>query len=108
MTKFRFKLLRGAHADDSGVHEMGEVFDTDQDLNLMNAPGGIKFEQVSKEEEAAAEPPPPKDDVPPDTGDDLEGMTVSELKSFAAEEEVDLTGVSRKADIIAAIWEVLS
>ena len=36
-------------------------------------------------------------------GDDLKSMTVPKLKELAAEEEVDLAGVTLKDDIIAAI-----
>jgi hypothetical protein len=37
--------------------------------------------------------------------DELDGMTVADLKELAEDEEVDLGGASLKADIIAAIRE---
>lgn len=40
-------------------------------------------------------------------GDELSGMTVDELKEYAAEAGVDLTGKTKKADIIAAIREAM-
>lgn len=36
-------------------------------------------------------------------GEDLEGMTVAELKELASEEEVELHGASRKDDLVKAI-----
>ncbi|KQN33614.1 hypothetical protein [Sphingomonas sp. Leaf38] len=43
-----------------------------------------------------------EDDALP-TGDGLEAMLVDDLKVLAAAESVDLTGISRKDDIITAI-----
>lgn len=43
-----------------------------------------------------------EDDAEP-TGDGLDAMLVDDLKALAALETVDLTGISRKDDIIAAI-----
>ncbi len=42
------------------------------------------------------------DDAEP-TGDGLDAMLVDDLKALASNEGVDLTGISVKADIIAAI-----
>ena len=39
--------------------------------------------------------------------DELTGMTVDELKEYAVEAGVDLTGKTEKADIIAAIREAM-
>lgn len=39
--------------------------------------------------------------------DELAGMTVDELKEYAAEAGVDLTGKTKKADILAAIREAM-
>lgn len=40
-----------------------------------------------------------------DDDDSFESMTVAELKEYADENEIDLTGLSLKADIVAAIEE---
>lgn len=52
-----------------------------------------------------AEPAP--DEVPTgdatDTGADLDGMTVDDLREYAAVSDIALNGATRKADIIAAI-----
>lgn len=52
-----------------------------------------------------AEPAP--DEVPAgdatDTGADLDGMTVDDLREYAAVSDIALNGATRKADIIAAI-----
>lgn len=39
--------------------------------------------------------------------DDLADMTIEELKEYASEAEIDLTGRTKKADIIAAIREAM-
>lgn len=39
--------------------------------------------------------------------DELESMTVDELKEYATEAEVDLKGATKKADIILAIREAM-
>lgn len=41
------------------------------------------------------------------TADELDGMTVDELKEYASEAGVDLKGISRKADIVAAIRKAI-
>lgn len=54
-------------------------------------------------------------DIPGNTGDDnadehtdeLDGMTVDELKEYASEAGIDLKGISKKADIVAAIREAM-
>lgn len=47
------------------------------------------------------EPPPPPP-VPAATVD-LSGLTVAELRAYAAENDVDLGGATRKADILKAL-----
>lgn len=39
--------------------------------------------------------------------EELAGMTVEELKEYASEAGIDLKGISKKADIISAIREVM-
>jgi hypothetical protein len=43
------------------------------------------------------------DEEAPFSDDDLEKLKVEGLKQIAAEEQVDLTGITKKPDIIAAI-----
>lgn len=45
--------------------------------------------------------PPPDDDE--DESDGLEGMTLAVLKALASASETDITGLKKKADIVAAI-----
>ena len=47
------------------------------------------------------------DDEHDNANDELDGMTVDELKEYANEAGVDLKGVTKKADIIAAIREAM-
>lgn len=39
--------------------------------------------------------------------DELDSMTVDELKEYAQEAGIDLKGITRKADVIAAIREAM-
>lgn len=56
---------------------------------------------------AAKKAPADKEPEDDDEGVDLEKMTKAELESFAGENDVDLTGASTKADIIAKIEAAL-
>ena len=57
---------------------------------------------ASAEGESGSEPESGKT-ATESAGDGLENMTVAELKEYAAERGISLSGITRKADIIAAI-----
>lgn len=57
---------------------------------------------ASAEGESGSEPES-GETVTESAGDGLENMTVAELKEYAAERGISLSGITRKADIIAAI-----
>jgi len=107
----KFKVLRGRHTEGGVMYQAGEVVDSSSDLNKHNSPGSRKFEQLSGEvadAPSASLPESSEDDEDPEEGsDELDGMTVAQLKTFAAEEEIDLSGVSRKSDILSAIRATL-
>lgn len=65
---------------------------------------GLVVEVVEVVEVAPAPAPPATDgDIDAGEGADLEGMTVDDLREYAAVSDIDLNGATRKADIIAAI-----
>lgn len=128
----RFQILVGTHAEDGGwteeVNEDGvkvkkqlpakvykantndDIIETERDLcKLFNAgPGFEKFRRVDSGQlpyrAPVVEPVVPTPNVTPQLpSDTLESMTVAELKAMAAEEEIDLSGITHKADIINAI-----
>ncbi len=99
----RFKVLVGRHAEGGEVYSAGDVVDSATDLNLMNSPGSVKFEQLHGDE-------PIEEAIVADVAETAESkpdayntMSVSELREYAAEEEIDLEGIRLKADIIEAI-----
>lgn len=107
----------------------GDVVESDDDLAAKHGAG--KFMMISDrgrrgakgtalDEEAARKaplsPPPLEDpkakkaakpveaeEPAEDDGDELDGMTVAELRELAEEEEVDLSGVHLKAEIVEKI-----
>lgn len=104
-TMYRFKLLRGRHSDSNDslgkpiIHKPGDTFESEYQLDsIHNSPGSTKFERL------------------PDTApigvaaadDGYSSMTVTELRVLAAEEEIDLTGATRKVDVIDRIRSQLS
>ena len=93
----RFKLLVGQHIQNEPdgtekKYSAGEVIESNVDLEKRF---GDKFRRVY------GTPEDERDE--PTTGDDLERMTVKELQALAAEEEVDLRGMTKKEDLIKAL-----
>ena len=64
----------------------GDVFDSDKDLDHLNKPGSVRFQRL-------------------DTGpmDKFDGMTVQQLKEYAAAEEIEVPEKGPKQKIIDAI-----
>lgn len=73
------------HVDD--VFYAGDVIETDKDLSKHNTPGSTKF---AKLDESAP-------------NDELDGMTVAQLNTFAEEETIDLPPGLKKDQLIKAI-----
>lgn len=121
----KFRVLSGRHCEGDRdpvtnkliIYNQGEVFESKTDLDKrFNHPTGVKFERVSDATVVSRAPlaqaaaagfnsaeGAKKGTQPAFTSNDLEVMTLDELKKLAAEEEVDLGGLTKKADIIARI-----
>jgi len=103
----RYRLLRGIHVHGQNTYSPGAVIDTAQNLLRLNAPGSIRFERVYEEEE-----PTPVETTPEPTEeeptDDLEALTLAELRDLAEAEEVDLGDAKRKADVLEVLRRALT
>jgi hypothetical protein len=97
---FKFKLMAGVHSEGNKVFKRGEVFESNNDLTKHNKPGEAERFLLLSEAAQAAEAKAKEDE-----SDAFKEMTVAELKSYAAEGEIDLSGAYNKADIIARIKE---
>lgn len=95
----RFELLR----------EILEEAPPEDDPKLVNSDMDEEEDEEDEEED--------EDEIGVDTDgdgdvdvtlDNLESLTVPKLEAYAEEQEIDLTGVTKKADIIAKIREALS
>lgn len=125
---FRYKLLRGVHSQEDGTFVAGvkgrDVFVNERDLTpVMNPPGSSPRVQVLGTV-GSSSPHLPSDhpaaqaakegadtlftdsgrEPPPDDG--LDEMIVPDLKKLANDMEVDLSGATKKDQIIAKIREV--
>lgn len=129
----RYRLLAGKHAQkeenpetkqkEVKIYKRGDVFESKHDLLKFNAgPGAMKFEKVDDQENqprrartesasqtqqqhhTSVETPagkPPRNQQEFVTA--LEKMNEKDLRSLAAEEEIDLKGAKTKDDIVKAI-----
>lgn len=91
----KFRINAGVHYEQGKRHAPKDnpIIVTTSDLNKFNNAVGLKrFEEigdvVETEESATA------------TQDGFDNMTVDELRRYAAEGEIDLTGLTRKEEII--------
>jgi len=120
-TQYKFKLLRGIHSEgmDAGnrpcIYEPGDIIATNNDLQRHNVNGMLpRFELLTNDSpapkpEAIPKKIPPIEQAQPKQDDEgWEKMTMAELRSMAAEEEIDLGGVTKKADLIVVIKGALS
>lgn len=96
-----FKVLRGVLQENGKTYKKGDVITTDTDLLKHNEPSHPRYAEVLgdtatvvKEQEAVDE--------------SLNEMSFAELKSYAQEGEVDITGATTKADLIAKIKQAES
>lgn len=92
----RFRVLYGVHAEGGKVYRKGDIVESASDLLKHNIPGQaprygslddvVPTESREKEETEA-----------------YEEMTFAELKSYAEEGEIDITGATTKAQLIQKI-----
>lgn len=101
----KFKLLHGFHSHGGTTYKPGSFIESDIDLvKRFNSPGSRKFERIQAadpEVEQAAKAGFNDQDEP--SVIPLEELTVKQLRREADELEVDLTGYSRKEEIINAL-----
>lgn len=110
--KFKFRLLAGHHCEgkkDPATnqlirHKQGDVFESEIELDRkFNRPGCIKFERITGDVPVTV-PSTPSQENKAGNGyskEELESLTVNELKKLAEEDSIDLTGASTKDQIIA-------
>ena len=115
----KFKLKAGGHVyrNDQGIDvslEPGGIIDTHLDMRKLE--GRNRWELMDNEDKDTIEDlkaririlegmAPPVEEAKAEVSDDLEGKSISALRKLAADMEppVDLTGLTAKGDIIAAI-----
>tara|TARA_Y100000361_G_scaffold36089_1_gene30576 strand:- start:30000 stop:30317 length:318 start_codon:yes stop_codon:yes gene_type:complete len=93
---FKFKLIRGRHNDGAKTYKPGDIIESSSDLSLHD-PQQLRFVPIL---ENVAVAPVEKQES---TSDGYSEMTVAELRSYADEGEIDLSGCHSKAAIIARI-----
>ncbi len=109
--RFRFRVLRGSHAEGGKVYKQGSIVDSKSDLRKHNRHNSQKFLFISEVDEDT--PPAEEQEAEEqekgrtDSDDTLESMTLSELRAHAAAEEIDTHSARTKAELIAAIRAAL-
>ena len=94
MAKYRFVLVEGRHNEGGRTYKRGDIIETDNDLTKHNRADSIKFQAVGET-------------VKPQTQElQLELMTVAQLKEYAASREIDLSDVTKRAEILEIIKAV--
>ena len=101
---YQFELLAGGHVGEDGTR-YGRGDRVSSKLELDKRFGSDKFRRIVENGESVA-PPPVQSDVV-DEKLNLDAMTVQQLRDFAEQEEIDLEGATKKADIVAVIREWL-
>ena len=114
---YKYKIHTGRHENTDGKtygpgHENGDVFVTEQSTLLQhNHPGMKRFSLLKEDVPTVTEPVMPVSDETPtltpttekQKDDGLDKMTVAELRSFAADAEIDILGLNKKDELIATI-----
>lgn len=97
-------------ASPDGVLEQGKTYELDSRRALPLIEGGYARPDGSapaKPAPAAPESGPPVPAAPPGPGSEvppeLEAKTLAQLREYAAENEYDLGGATRRSDVLAAI-----
>lgn len=110
---YTFDLLGGTHIEkQDGVvkrFSRGDRFTSNTELDKLL--GSEKFRRISE----SASPPPSSHD-PEEEGEDedgvedvsLESMSLTELREYAAQENIDIGGAKRKSDIIQIISDSIA
>jgi hypothetical protein len=101
MAKERYQLLRGMNQNEQGTQNPGDIVESEVDL--VATQGADRWRKVDKN----FSPPASTPAAHAAENDGLEEMTVAELREYADENEIDLSGKSRKDEIVQAIREHL-
>jgi hypothetical protein len=92
-----FKLLGGKHDQGDGkIYSRGDIVQSEKELDVQF--GSQKFMRLGN----LVEVPTPTPDSQP-AQDDLEDMTISELRRFAEDAEIDLGRAARRETILSVI-----
>jgi len=94
---YKFKLLTGVHAEAGKVYRKGDIIETSSDLLKLNDPQSPRFESLDDVVET-------KESVDQDL-DGLDEMTYTELKNYAKEGGIEVSGATTKAKLIKLIRE---
>jgi len=104
---YQFELIAGRHVDEKGTkYQRGDRISSNVELDKRF--GSNKFRRIQPEQgggTATVQAEPEQDDWESEL--DLERMSVRELRVFAEQEEIDLEGCTRKAQIVERIREHL-
>lgn len=88
----KFRVLAGTHVNKYGIFKTGSVAEDDKDLHKLEP---LRFRLINPGEEEQA-----KDDESANRRETYNEMTVAQLQKLAEDEELDLEGATKKADII--------
>lgn len=92
---FKFKLVRGRHSDGTKTYNPGDIIESPTDLSAHD-PQQLRFVPILEKTNVVET----KNET---TDDGFKEMTVVELRSYAEEGDIDLSGCHSKAAIIARI-----
>ena len=93
----RFKVLRGCHSEGGKIYKKGDIVESATDLLKHNDPKEPRFASVDDVVETAS--------ADAEKHEGLAEMTFAELKTYAEEGEIDITGLTTKDQLIAKIKE---
>lgn len=104
----RFELLAGAHTDgevsqgNRVIYRPGDVIETDVDLAKMF--GSDKFRKMDESEPNTPKKRPQSQQVVTvPTREELNKMSMADLRALAAEEEIDVSTTSKKEEVVNMI-----
>lgn len=116
-----YRVLRGSHYEQGKKFKQGDILNSLSNLERMNSPGAIKFQKMPEGTplkggepvgsfNTANEQPSVQAStnvVTPDT-EELESMSVAELKQMAYDYELDFKSSVTKAELVNLLSEALS
>ncbi len=111
MPKFRYRVLCGTHVVGDTTYgptsPNGNVFETDRDLSRLTVGPQPHLELLEQKKEVTESVPTKKSEavqtIESKQDDGLDTQSVAELKAFAADAKIDILGLNRKDEIVAAI-----